>query len=115
MTGSREDLREILAYADLSFSFSHQPESFGRTVCEALSLGRPVVGYDHGGVGEQLGALFPEGRIVPNNWQEATELAAKLLTEYKMVKPNDTFLLEYTLCRTLALYQNLVNEVLIKR
>lgn len=62
-TGHRSDLREILAISDIVFSLSTQPESFGRTTLEALALGRPVIGYDHGGVGEQLRALFPAGLV----------------------------------------------------
>jgi glycosyltransferase involved in cell wall biosynthesis len=62
-TGQRADLREIMAVSDLVLSLSTQPESFGRTVLEALSLGVPVVGYAHGGVGEVLQRLYPEGRV----------------------------------------------------
>ena len=52
-----------MAESDLVLSLSQQPESFGRTVVEALSLGRRFVGYDHGGVGEQLRAIFPDGCV----------------------------------------------------
>jgi glycosyltransferase involved in cell wall biosynthesis len=62
-TGQRNDLREIMTISDIVLSLSTQPESFGRTVLEALSLGIPVIGYDHGGVGEQLRLMLPEGRI----------------------------------------------------
>jgi glycosyltransferase involved in cell wall biosynthesis len=53
------------AYRDcaLVLQLSGKPESFGRTVVEALSSGRPVVGWDHGGVGELLGRYFPSGRV----------------------------------------------------
>lgn len=61
-TGQRSDMREIMAVSDLVLSLSTKPESFGRTVLEALSMGVPVIGYDHGGVGEQLARLFPQGR-----------------------------------------------------
>jgi len=107
MIGARDDLCEILAFADLSFSLSSQPESFGRTVCEALSLGRPVIGYDHGGVGEQLEVLFPEGRVKPGDWRLATDLAEKLLQGHSTVRPNETFLLDDMLRRTLTLYEAL--------
>lgn len=61
--GHRTDLREIMAMSDLVLSLSQQPESFGRTVVEALAIGKRFVGYDHGGVGEQLRRLFPEGCV----------------------------------------------------
>lgn len=61
--GHRSDLREIMAVSHLVCSLSTSPESFGLTTLEALALGRPVVGYDHGGVGELLRELFPAGRV----------------------------------------------------
>ncbi|MEZ5579451.1 MAG: glycosyltransferase family 4 protein [Candidatus Competibacteraceae bacterium] len=60
-TGHRADMRDIYAVSTLVLSLSAKPESFGRTVLEALSLGRPVVGYAHGGVGEILDRLYPAG------------------------------------------------------
>lgn len=66
-TGHRSDYREIAAVSDVVFSLSTQPESFGRTTLEALALGCPVVGYDHGGVGEQLRQFFPQGRVPPGD------------------------------------------------
>lgn len=65
-TGFREDVREIMAVSDAVVSMSRKPEAYGRTVNEALGLGIPVAGYDHGGVGEQLAAHFPAGRVPPD-------------------------------------------------
>ncbi|WP_019571506.1 glycosyltransferase family 4 protein [Thioalkalivibrio sp. ALMg3] len=79
-TGQRSDLREILAVSDAVLSLSTQPESFGRTTLEALSLGRPVLGYDHGGVGEQLAKLLPEGRVPPGQTSAAIERLADWAT-----------------------------------
>lgn len=62
-TGHRSDLREIMSVASAVVSTSTKPESFGRTVLESLALGRPTLGYDHGGVGEILGQLYPAGRV----------------------------------------------------
>ncbi|MSP86142.1 MAG: glycosyltransferase [Methylotenera sp.] len=62
-TGNRPDIREIYAISDVVLSLSTKPESFGRTVLEALSMGVPVVGYDHGGVGEILSVLYPQGKV----------------------------------------------------
>jgi glycosyltransferase involved in cell wall biosynthesis len=61
--GHRSDLREIMAASQLICSLSTSPESFGLTTLEALALGRPVLGYDHGGVGELLRDLYPAGRV----------------------------------------------------
>jgi glycosyltransferase involved in cell wall biosynthesis len=65
--GHRSDLRELMAVSDIVMALSQQPESFGLTVLEALALGRPVVGYDCGGVGELLNALFQAGKVPPGN------------------------------------------------
>ena len=62
-TGHRRDLREVLSACDVTLSLTLKPESFGKTVLEALALGRPVAGYEHGGVGEQLEQFLPEGMI----------------------------------------------------
>ena len=61
--GHRNDLREIMSVADVVVSLSTTPESFGRAVLEALSLGTPVVGFRHGGVGEILDAVYPAGAV----------------------------------------------------
>lgn len=61
--GPRNDLREIMAISNVVLSLTQKPESFGRTVTEALALGHPVLGYDHGGVGEQLALIYPQGRV----------------------------------------------------
>lgn len=55
----------VRAYAasDLVLQFSRKPEAFGRTVVEALSVGVPVLGWAHGGVGELLAELQPEGAV----------------------------------------------------
>lgn len=57
----------VRAYAasDLVLQLSRKPESFGRTVVEALSVGRPVLGWAHGGVGELLARLQPRGAVTP--------------------------------------------------
>ena len=34
---------------------------------EALAIGVPVIGWDHGGVGEVLAALQPQGRVAPGD------------------------------------------------
>jgi glycosyltransferase involved in cell wall biosynthesis len=64
-TPAIQDIARAYAASDLVLQLSRKPEAFGRTVLEALAVGRPVVGWDHGGVGELLHALQPEGAIVP--------------------------------------------------
>jgi glycosyltransferase involved in cell wall biosynthesis len=56
-------IAEAYAASDLVLQLSRKPEAFGRTVIEALSVGRPVVGWAHGGVGELLAELQPQGAV----------------------------------------------------
>lgn len=69
------------AYAacDLVLQLSRKPEAFGRTVVEALSVGRPVLGWDHGGVGELLRELQPAGAIAPFDADALATRAGALL------------------------------------
>ena len=47
--GERPDMRELLAAADVVASCATKPETFGRTMAEALAMNRPVAAAAHGG------------------------------------------------------------------
>jgi glycosyltransferase involved in cell wall biosynthesis len=49
-TGSQSKVAEIYALSDVVVSSSKKPESFGRSVAEALAMNTPVVATGHGGV-----------------------------------------------------------------
>lgn len=49
-TGSLQQVAELYALSDVVVSSSKKPESFGRSVAEALALNTPVVATAHGGV-----------------------------------------------------------------
>jgi len=104
-TGYRGDVREIMAVSDVVLSLSRQPESFGRTVNEALALGIPVAGYAHGGVGEQLLRHFPAGLVAPGD----TGAMVQRLQAWHAGRPSLQDVRPYTLQEmldsTLALYQ----------
>ena len=85
-TGHRSDVREIMAQAAAVVSMSTHPESFGRTVLEALSLGTPVVGYDHGGVGEILAAAYPEGRVPVGDPAAAADRLTSILADRRAAR-----------------------------
>ena len=106
--GHRKDMREIYAVSDLVLSLSTRPESFGRTVLEALSLGRPVVGYDHGGVGEVLGNVYPVGRVPLGDVGALAERVEELLTDPQSVPRHHPYQLSGMLAATLGLYEELV-------
>lgn len=108
--GHRSDVREILAVSDVVCSLSRQPESFGRTSLEALALGRPVVGYDHGGVGEQLRVFLPEGAVRPGDVDAAAAVVSRFLESPPEPRPvGPPYTLE-AMCRsTLAVYEELLS------
>jgi glycosyltransferase involved in cell wall biosynthesis len=109
-TGDRSDLKNILAISDIVLSLTTQPESFGRTTLEALSLGVPVAGYDHGGVGEQLELLFPAGKIPPGDTAAAVKILRQFLETPPLPAPDHPFTLQRMLDQTLAVYQELLGS-----
>jgi glycosyltransferase involved in cell wall biosynthesis len=106
-TGYRADMRDIYAVSTLVLSLSAQPESFGRTVLEALSLGTPVIGYDHGGVGEILRRVYPAGLTPLGDLERLMERVRALLTVSPPVPTQPVFSLQRMLDDTLALYAEL--------
>ncbi len=106
-TGRRGDLRDIFATSDVVVSLSRKPESFGRTVLEALALGVPVVGYDHGGVGEILNACFPQGAVPPGDLQAVVKTILGIHTQNLKVQTRNPFPLDHMLEATLRIYEKL--------
>jgi len=107
LTGQRDDLKNILAISSVVLSLSTQPESFGRTTLEALRLGVPTAGYDHGGVGEILRAIYPAGLLPLDRIDETCRRLAHLLQHPEPVPAGDFFPLQAMLDKTLALYEQL--------
>jgi glycosyltransferase involved in cell wall biosynthesis len=108
-TGQRSDLKNILAISNLALSLSNQPESFGRTTLEALRLGVPTAGYDHGGVGEILRAIYPGGLLPLGNAGAALDKIAALLRQPNAVPEGDFYPLSEMLKKTMALYLQQAN------
>ena len=100
----RDDIRDVYAVSSLVLQLSNKPESFGRTVVEALSLCRPVLGYAHGGVGELMAELYPAGRVPPGDHQRLVERAAELLRVAPPIAPLQNYRLSDMQQATLALY-----------
>jgi glycosyltransferase involved in cell wall biosynthesis len=101
---ARSDVRDVYAMSDLVLQLSNKPESFGRTVVEALALCRPVLGYAHGGVGELLAELYPAGRVPPGDRQRLVERAAELLRFAPPIPPPRSYRLADMQAATLDLY-----------
>jgi glycosyltransferase involved in cell wall biosynthesis len=106
MTAPRSDVRDVMASCRLVLQLSRQPEAFGRTVVEALNLGVPVLGYDIGGVGEQLRDLFPQGAVALER-AALLERARRLLETGVLPEPFDRYRLAQMQAGTLALYTEL--------
>ncbi|HEX5960872.1 MAG TPA: glycosyltransferase [Rhodanobacteraceae bacterium] len=103
----RNDVRDVFAVSDLVLQLSNKPESFGRTVIEALSLCRPVLGYAHGGVGELLAELYPAGRVPVGDVNKLVERAAELLGSAPPIAPLQRYRLADMQASVLALYREL--------
>jgi len=106
----RDDVRDVYAVSSLVLQLSNKPESFGRTVIEALSLCRPVLGYAHGGVGELLAELYPAGRVPPGDRQRLVERAAELLRVAPSISPLQSYRLVDMQQATLAMYDEITRR-----
>ena len=106
----RHDVRDIYAVSALVLQLSNKPESFGRTVIEALALCRPVLGYAHGGVGELLAELYPAGRVPPGDRERLVERAAELLRVAPSISPLQSYRLTDMQKATLSLYDEIARR-----
>ena len=102
--GQRGDMREVLAESSIVVSLSQSPESFGRTALEALSLGTPVIGYHHGGVGEILRSCFPEGQVQKGDLGRVVQLIHDFAENVPPIQAPGDFTLDRMLSSTLSLY-----------
>ena len=107
ITQPRNDVREVFAESALVLQLSRQPEAFGRTVVEALRLSVPVLGWAHGGVGELLAELYPEGAVALGDHQALLARAQRLLAERPVPAAFAHYRLEDMQAATLALYTEL--------
>ncbi len=107
LTGQRGDLKQIMAVSDAVLSLSTDPEAFGRVSLEALSLGRPVLAYAHGGVGEQMAAIYPPGAVAVGDIDAAVaRLRAWFAEGAPPVPATHDFTLAKMQAQTLAVYHS---------
>jgi glycosyltransferase involved in cell wall biosynthesis len=107
--GHRSDIREVMSVSDTVCALSQQPESFGRTVLEAMALGKPVVGYDCGGVGELLGGLFPAGRVPLGDRARLLETTRSIIRDRPRPLPVGAPFTLDAMCRTtLDVYREMI-------
>lgn len=109
MTEPTAAMADAYAASDLVLQLSRKPEAFGRTVLEALAVGRPVLGWAHGGVGELLAEWLPEGAVVPFDASGLAHTARALLAHppaLPATMPDTLHAMQET---TLALYQSMAD------
>lgn len=106
----RSDVATAYAASDLVLQLSRKPEAFGRTVIEALSVGRPVLGWAHGGVGELLAALYPAGAVPLGDADALAERAQTLLAAPPPAPVTIPHSLAAMQAATLDVYERLVDR-----
>lgn len=111
ITPPTTEIARAYAASDLVLQLSRKPEAFGRTVIEAFSVGRPVVGWAHGGVGELLAELQPLGAVPAFDEGVLLDTAQDVLAH---PPPPLATMAAYTLRAmqdaTLALYHDLADD-----
>jgi glycosyltransferase involved in cell wall biosynthesis len=108
-TGSQSNVAEIYSLSDVVTSSSKKPESFGRSVAEALALNTPVIATNHGGVLDIIEKNI-NGYFVEIG--DEKEFAKKIILAkelkfdgYNYVKEN--FSLEQMVEKTVKIYKSL--------
>ncbi|WP_062357311.1 glycosyltransferase [Pseudoxanthomonas mexicana] len=111
ITPPTAQIARAYAASDLVLQLSRKPEAFGRTVIEALSVGRPVVGWAHGGVGELLTELQPQGAVpIFDEDHLFNSVTAMLAHPPPPLATMDTYTLRAMQDATLALYHDLADD-----
>ncbi|MBN2683718.1 MAG: glycosyltransferase, partial [Pontiellaceae bacterium] len=108
--GSQSKMPEIYALSDQLISCSKKPESFGRSLIEAMAMNTPVIATRHGGALD----IIKEGRtgdfFTPGNANELA-LAIRRLYSKPAVDLREYVLANFTqnqmIEQTLAVYQGL--------
>ncbi|RJN18108.1 glycosyltransferase [Xanthomonas vasicola] len=106
-TEPTDRIAEAYAASNLVLQLSRKPEAFGRTVVEALSVGRPVLGWAHGGVGELLAELQPSGAVAAFDAQALCAHALTLLQQPPAAPAVIPYTLQAMQAATLKVYDEL--------
>ncbi|MGV8961454.1 MAG: glycosyltransferase [Stenotrophomonas sp.] len=100
-------IAQAYAASDLVLQLSEKPEAFGRTVLEALAVGRPVLGWNHGGVGELLTQLQPSGAVARFDEPALLARARELLAAPPALPARIPYTLQAMQRDTLKIYDEL--------
>lgn len=110
ITAPTDAIAEAYAASDLVLQLSRKPEAFGRTVIEALAVGRPVLGWAHGGVGELLAQLQPEGAVAAFDMDVLGQRARVLLAHPPMPAATMPYTLQAMQRATMDVYRELSEQ-----
>ena len=110
-TGARTDVRDWMSASEIVYSLcADPPEAFGRTIPEALHLGVPAIGWNHGGVQETLATLFPAGAVPPGDHELLLQLSRNFLANRPQVPQGSAFGLCESMQKTMDVYQSVLSE-----
>lgn len=107
ITAPTFDIAQAYTMSDVVLQLSRKPETFGRTVIEALSVGVPVVGWAHGGAGELLEELQPEGAVPAFDIDRLTRHVMTMLRQPPVPPATMPYTLQAMQDATLAVYSEL--------
>lgn len=111
ITPPTAEIARAYAASDIVLQVSRKPEAFGRTVIESLAVGRPVVGWAHGGVGELLAELQPSGAVPTFDEDRLFDTVRTVLAHPPPpLATMDVYTLHAMQDATLALYDELADD-----
>lgn len=112
-TGSQNNIAEIYALSDVVVSSSKKPESFGRSVAEAIAMNTPVVATNHGGVKDIIidgvNGYFFEVEDSKDLANKIIKVKNLLFDGHNYIKNN--FSLEQITKKTLDVYRQVIQKV----
>lgn len=119
MLGTRRDVPELLAKADLLVLSTLVPEAFGRVIIEAGAVGTPVVATALGGVLDIIDSGKNGLLVTPGNPSEMSDAMQQILSDKKKAKQyaenlrqkvHEQFSLEKMTDETLKVYREVLAE-----
>lgn len=112
--GALSGMREAYAAADVVLSCAVKPESFGRTVAEALAMQKPVIAAAHGGALDIIGSDERAGALVTPGSPDALAKAVIAAPEPDP-ESRGRILARFTAARMAARTLEVYREVLARR
>jgi glycosyltransferase involved in cell wall biosynthesis len=77
---------------------------------EALSMGVPVIAWNHGGIKEILREMYPFGAVQANNFNALVQRTGIFLQQTPMVGKSNAFSLESSMDQIMNLYHSALKK-----